>query len=537
MNDWLSSTWEANWRSFQYFNLYRLIVAALLVMTAIFSRDWLLPFHPGVPSLFDWVGLPYMLAIAAGTFFSVKWQQRFNAQLSLQVMLDVLAVTILMYAAGGVSSGLGILLLISLAAASLVGHGHLVLFYAALATLAVLFMQIYSVLVLDLTIASVVQAGFLSAGFFATAILARLLGQRIMTNEELARRRGVALLNQTRISQRVIERMQDGVLVAEREGGISRHNPVAEAMLGSEALVSGRLDDYSPLLASAYAAWLRGRGNDTVDFSAPVQRQIRARFEPTDSSDGEVLIFLEDLGRIQERAQQLKLAALGRLTASIAHEIRNPLAAIRHAADLLREERREEIQARLLRIVNDNVVRLDRIVQDILDLGRSDRVQLENLSLDRFVRDFALEFGAAEGLDAAVLAVEVAEPVNICFDRSHLYQVLWNLVENAWRHSRKAAGSVRLRVQVRKGEPPIVELHVIDDGPGVPAEIGTQIFEPFFTTHHKGTGLGLFIARELCEANGASLELALAAPCGHFILAGRNDTCRPQELIAVPAAT
>lgn len=528
MNDWLSSTWEASWKSFQYFNLYRLVAAALLVGMAQFSPgDAASPFHLADPDLVDLVGVLYMLAAGGGVFTAIRWQKHFNAQLSFQVMADVLAATLLMYAAGGLASGVGILLVVSLAAASLVGRGRLVLFYAAVATLAILFMQIYGVLADRFEVAGIVHAGLFSTGFFATAILARLLGQRLMINEDLARRRGIALENQTRISQRVIERMQDGVLVVARDGVLLRHNPVAESLLGPLHDERVRLDELSPALAAAFAVAKGGREGDSTEFAGPSGKRLRARFESTDSSAGEVLVFIEDAGRIQERAQQLKLAALGRLTASIAHEIRNPLAAIGHAGDLLREERRDETQTRLLRIIGDNVARLDRIVQDVLELGRSDRAPPENLRLDLLAADFAQEFVRAQELAPELLRVEAGEPLEICFDRSQLLQVLWNLTANALGHSSRRPGAIVLRVAAGKAAGR-VELHVLDDGPGVPAALGAQIFEPFFTTRHQGTGLGLFIARELCEVNGASLELAPPGEGGHFILSGSNNTCPPR---------
>lgn len=534
MSGWLSSTWGPNWKSFQYFNVYRLIVAAVMVAMSTFSHGWLSPFRLAHPVLFDSIGIPYILTAGAGAILSVRWHRHFNLQLSFQVLADAVAVTLLMYAAGGVSSGLGVLLLVSLAAASLVGRGQMVLFYAAFAALAVLIMQGFGVLRQEFDLATVVQAGFLAAGFFATAILARLLGQRVMAHEELARRRGIALENQTRISQRILERMQDGVLIVGRDGSMLRCNPMGAAMLGVSPLGGGSLADDSPELGRALAAWLAGSGRETAEFAGTRESELRARFESTDSTDGEVLVFLEDVGRIKERAQQLKLASLGRLTASIAHEIRNPLAAISHAGDLLKEEQRGGVHGRLLRILSDNVSRLDRIVQDVLEFGRSDRAVAEHLRLDRFVQEFAAEFVAAEVADPAVVRVETAEAMEICFDRSHLRQVLWNLTANAVRHCRGRAGSVCLRVTAGNA-PGRVELHVIDDGPGVPEAIRGQVFEPFFTTHHKGTGLGLFIARELCEANGASLELGPAAGCGHFILAGRNDRCQTQDRSVVSA--
>lgn len=536
MQNWLSLTWEANWRSFQSFNLYRLVVAGLFFLAIVFPHEWTARFNllPS-PLLFGLTG-GYMAATVAGLLLATHWQQRFNRQLSIQMVVDVGVVSSLMFLAGGVSSGLSVLLLVSLAAASLVGRGRLVLFYAALATLAILLTQIYGIATKDFDESSIVQAGFISAGFFATAILARLLGQRAMVNEDLARRRGEALENQILISQRVVERMQDGVLIVAQSGVVSHCNPVARAMLGlPEQDGLAGLAVQAPCLATALEAWDKDSGENGLHFHGADGRELRARFERTASSSGEVLVFLDDVGRIKERAQQLKLASLGRLTASIAHEIRNPLSAIGHAGELLREERRGDMQDRLLRILNDNVIRLDRIVGDILELGRQSRADPELLRVDEFCANFVEHFNATGSLSPGIVLLKDMLPLNICFDRSHLHQVLWNLVSNAMRHSSRGPGAVRIELGSSHGDGR-VELHVIDDGPGVPENEREQIFEPFFTTHTQGTGLGLFIARELCATNGASLELAGSTAGAHFIVAGRNDTCLLPELNGARAA-
>lgn len=529
MSDWLSSTWEANWHSFLYFNLYRLVLAGLFCLAILFPHEWMARVNlTPSPLLFGLTGT-YMAATIAGLLLATHWQHQFNRQLSAQMMVDIAVVSSLMFLAGGVGSGLSVLLLVSLAAASLVGRGRLVLFYAAMATVAVLLAQAYGIVAQGFDQGSIVQAGFISAGFFATAILARLLGQRVMVNEDLARRRGVALDNQIRISQRVVERMQDGVLIVAKGGVLSRCNPVAANMLGlSGADQAVELSSCTPALAAALQRWASLGGDDGLHFAGAEGRDLRARFERTTSSDGEVLVFLEDVGRIKEHAQQLKLASLGRLTASIAHEIRNPLSAIGHAGELLREERRGEMQDRLLRILNDNVIRLDRIVRDILELGRQNRAEAELLPADEFCLAFVEHFLAAGNLSPDVVVLKAPAGLKICFDRSHLHQVLWNLVSNALRHSSGGPGSVRIELLGSPGEGR-VELHVLDDGPGVPESVREQIFEPFFTTHTQGTGLGLFIARELCATNGASLELMASESGAHFIVAGRSDTCQLSE--------
>lgn len=519
MNDWLSSTWEASWRPFQYFNFYRFLLGCLVVLAALLPESLVSSFRIASSGSIYPAALIYFLPVLSGLLLSIYWQRRFNLQLSVQIFADVVFVSLLMYALGGVSSGVGILLLISLAAASLVGRGRLVLFYAALATLATLLVQIYGVLNHVFEVASIMQAGFLSAGFFATAILARLLGQRLMLNEELARQRGESLDNQRRISQRIIERMQGGVLVVDSMAIVQRCNPVAEAMLGTLPL-GAQLAQCAPLLAEALVN--RQRVAEGIEFSGVDGVMLQARFEETESSGGEVLIFLEDVGRIRERAQQLILASLGRLTASIAHEIRNPLSAIGHAGELLREERRGATQDRLLNILNDNVARIDRIVVDILELGRRDRAQIERLSLNDACAEFLENFLVSQGVASSVVVIDLGTAHFIMFDRAHLHRVLWNLVGNAFRHAQGKPGSVHLRATA-SAEGGRVELHVTDDGSGVPEDARSHIFEPFFTTHHKGTGLGLFIARELCEANGASLELLPSERGGHFVISGRTE--------------
>jgi two-component system sensor histidine kinase PilS (NtrC family) len=535
MSGWLSATWEASWRPFQYFNLYRLVLAGLLLLAGLLPQEWLSSLlHVSFTPAYFLLAGSYMLLVGAGLLAALLWQCRFNMQLLLQVMLDVGMVAVLMYSGIGVSSGVGVLLLVSLATASLVGRGRLVLFYAALATLATLGVQVSGVMLRGFDPSGIVQAGFLSLGFFATAIVARLFGQRIMVNENLARQRGVSLENQGRISQRIIERMQDGVLVIDGEGVVRQLNPVAADMLGVSAVLGRPLDEVCEPLATALGGWLGGDNSLVVEFRAPDGGEWRARFERTASSTGEVLAFVEDLGRVKERAQQMKLAALGRLTASIAHEIRNPLSAISHAGELLHEERRGEMQDRLLKILSDNVARLDRIVADILELGRRDRMQPEPLMLAVFCDSFLDTFIAAGSAPPGVVVMEGGSDAVLCFDRNHLLQIVWNLTANAVRHARGGPGSVRLAI--RSGnDAGWVQLHVIDDGGGVPESARTQIFEPFFTTYHEGTGLGLFIARELAEANGARLELVEDAESGHFVLSGRSDTCQMHETSVVRA--
>lgn len=516
---------DTHWKPLSYFNLYRLFISALLFASALSHPSLFSVLGPESGRFHQVVTGLYFLSSIVSLVWTYRFRLHFNLQLSLQVMIDILVMTMLMNTGGGLRSGLGSMLLVTLAGAGLVGQGRLVSFYAAVATLAVLGEQSYRTLFFDFDATGFFQAGVFSAGFFAVAISARLLARKVIANENLARQRGVALKNQMLISQRVIEEMQDGVLVLDRMGRIKQFNPRAKQLLALQEDFWGMLREYSPALAQAFAEWMGRPVEDPVVVCGPVgELTLRVRFVSTESSEQDVLVLLEDMGRIQEQAQQLKLAALGRLTANIAHEIRNPLSAISHAGELMFEDRRSEIQERLLRIILDNAQRLARIVRDVLELGRRDQACRELVRLREYLLSFVEEFAFKEQIPADTVQLEFSGDAAICFDRSHFHQVMWNLLGNALRHSQRFTGSIRVRVQSARQDG-LVEIHVSDDGEGVNDMQREQVFEPFFTTQSKGTGLGLFIARELCEANGARLELLGNTPGAHFCITGRSEGC------------
>jgi two-component system sensor histidine kinase PilS (NtrC family) len=505
---------DSFWVSLRYFNTYRIAIAALFLASALVYGDALnLGSHD--LRLFTAAAAAYLAAAIAFQVTLKRAPSSFDTHLTAHICTDIAATVLLMFASGGFRSGLAVMLLISIAAASLVSRGRLLLFYAALATIGVLLEQTVEVVAFGESLGGFLPPAMISIGYFATALVTNQLAQRVITNERVARQRGIDLANQLRINQRVIQDVQDGVLVVDANGLVRSHNPRVGQLLGRPAPELEQIEAFSVELAQALAEWRSGGGRATAVLTLPeTGRVVRARFVDAGvGNDTFTVIYLEDISKLEDQARQLKLAALGRLTANIAHEIRNPLAAITHASELMNEENRQPARERLTRIIRDNAGRLDRMVKDVLELNRRDRVQAEAIRLTPFLGTFLDEFAQNEQVDRRSFVLEVDGDGVVEFDRVHLHQVLWNLMRNGWRHSLKGAGSVRLRLQ-RQGNR--LELHVVDDGPGVAKDLQSQLFEPFFTTYSAGTGLGLYIARELCGANGAILDYVDRGVGGDF---------------------
>lgn len=504
---------ESFWRSLRFFSIYRLSIA-LLFLVAVMAFGDSVSLGAQESRLFDRVAAIYLLLAMTFLAVSLRRPRGFSFQLTIGVAADIAALTLMMFASGGQKSGVAILLLVVVAGAGLVGQGRMTLFYAALASLAMLLEESWRALTRDADPADFVRTGIICIAFFATAIIARLLAQRVVANETLARERGRQLDDQLRINERIIRDMEDGVLMIDGSGQVRQLNPRAGALLGAEPGAGAGLDDLSRGLAERFRTWSEHPAEVVEMVRQKGGRLLRVRYLPAAESGGNALIYLEDMERVQAQAQQLKLAALGRLTANMAHEIRNPLAAISHAAELLAEDAGDPLRQRLARIIHDNTRRLNRLVTEVLELGRRDRAQPELLRWQAFLAGFLEELALHDPSAGRRIRVAAGD-AEVRFDRGHLYRVLWNLVGNALRHGSDADGAVRIEA-VPARVPGRIELHVVDDGPGVDEAQRNQIFEPFFTTHGAGTGLGLYIARELCEASGARLDLVEESPGGHF---------------------
>jgi len=522
------------WRPLRYFNLYRAAIAGLFV--ALVALD-VAPKSLGNahPALFSATAVAYLgFAVASGFAIRRRWPT-FDAQVVGQVTGDVLAIALMMYASGGVRSGFGMLLVVAVAGGSILTVGRTGVRLAAVATLAVLLQEGLGWRPDGQTDIAYTESGALGAAFFATAWLAHVLARRVRESEALARQRGVDLANLARLNEYILQRMQSGILAAGADGCVRLANDSARRLLGLSRLEPGTaLASASPELADLVGDWKEDRSVGPRTFRPPrggveVIASLAAIEQPDTPA---ALIFLEDMASVTQRAQHLKLASLGRLTASIAHEIRNPLAAISHAAQLLQESPDlADADRRLSRIITDQSHRLNAVIENVLQLSRRRDADLQRFSLRPWIEGVVAGLLRQKGLGVGDVLLQVEPPdLEVRADASQLQQVVQNLCENGLRH-----GGKRPLLRLFAGTNPETErpyLDVCDSGRGVPPEAAPHLFEPFFTTERAGTGLGLYIARELCEANQAVLEHLGPTGRGHcfritFTHPARRGTLSP----------
>ncbi len=536
---WGAASRETFWRSLQTFTVTRVVIAIVLLIYISFNTKkgfWELD-----QRAYLIICLAYLLLAVAFFALVLHYRRRFLLQLLFQVVVDIAVISLLYVMADGARSGLGILYLFPLAGCAILAPLVWALFFVSVTTLILLGESGYQ-LTQGASDVSISQSGLYGAAFFAAVLLINRLAAKLIRQEELAARHGKDLQLQQAINRMIIADMGDGVLVVATDGTILTANPAAERMLGmafaetNSPLKLPAIVALTPI-ADSFFTWMATASEDDAtdaralggssafvmikpqeDWTAPAgivarepRRELTAhlklRFAKV-HAQGQVtdrtVIFLQDVTEIENQAQQLKLASMGRLTASIAHEVRNPLSAISYAASLLREEEERPAQARLLTIVGDNVTRLNRMIEDILKLSRKAQPQNAPLALADFFNAILSEFQETHVLAPDLVFLGNMAPFRVWFDPLHLREVIVNLLSNALRYASGHSASIRIRAVPTAGNR--LELHVQDDGPPITPEIRSHLFEPFYTTSSKGTGLGLYLARELCLNNGAMLD-------------------------------
>jgi two-component system sensor histidine kinase PilS (NtrC family) len=502
---------ELAWRVLGLLNLYRLLVPLVLAFL-----HWVTPETTtvgwAIPRLFVNTDALYF-AIAIITILALKqrWPS-LQRQAWLHIVVDVTAITLLLYSSGGVSSGLGILLVIPVGAISVLVRRAFVV--AACAALPLLAQQVVAHLSGYASAADYTVAGVLGVILFIVAAAVLPLAERIRETEALVRQRDVDLANMAELSQYIVQHLRESILVVDANDRIRLINESAAEILGDRRAIPGALlGEAAPKLLYFLSTWRQAPDlppTTPASFvAADGGRVIQPHFAPLGGANpGPVLVFLEDTSLQDETVRQTKLAALGRLSASIAHEIRNPVGAMSHAGQLLAESPRlGDDERRLTEIIQANAERVSTIIGNVMQLSRRDVTRPERLTLADWLQEFRGEF--CQTTQAPLTAIEIAPDgadIEIRVDPSHLHQVLWNVCENAIKYAARPDSPVVVELRCGRmagtGRP---FLEVADRGPGIDRQAADRIFEPFFTSSTGGTGLGLFIARELCQCNGALL--------------------------------
>lgn len=526
-----------SWHWLRLFNYYRGFLAIFFI--TVYLNGWaelLVRPQDYNPFVFYSASVAYIIAFVVFMPSIHQQRPRLETQVIVQTCIDITLIIALMYASGGVRSGLGMLLIINISMTSLFLKKRLTLLFAAATSIAILVEQGYSQIVINDFNSEFAQAGILGIFIFIFAFMTSNVARQLRETEQLAEEQSRELESAVSMNEHIIRNMRTGILVTSPDGNIVMANNAAENLLGNIKLTPETpLKQISSGLFERFSEW---QSSIEPPQQAPVQQShglpdIQPGFSPVDQEKGKkgrTLIFLEDASQLSQRFQQVKLASLGRLTASIAHEIRNPLAAIHHASQLLDEAITDAADAKLTNIINTQVLRLNGVVENVLQLSRQQRGNPEGINLLDWLLNFRNEFCPSHELDKNQFVINI-HPVSttILFDTSHLHQVFWNLCSNAINHSGIEIEHLILTLQggiTQDSTQPFID--IIDNGQGINEDVEPQIFEPFFTTNSNGTGLGLYITKEVVESNRAKIR-HIALPTGgtcfriHFMQTSKHQ--------------
>nr|WP_111498329.1 MULTISPECIES: ATP-binding protein [Marinobacter] len=501
-------------RLFRIYNHYRLVIS-LILTGLLFIDPGTLDTKFRLPEIYQICVLIYLtlnVFTALMLFTGFRPRQR---HITLSILIDIVALHSLLFFSVGMTSGLANLIIVTVAAGNILTPSRVGLFYAALAAIGSLGVAGWAALTLDTNADEVVRAGSLGILYFAAAFLLQSITRRMIRSEQLASSRARSLHELEQINQQIIQRMRTGIMVTDRFGQLRLANAAAHELLFGDSGQTQPVQHLPEPLKERLDQWLEFPGTRTEPFqAAPVAPMLQANFTRLHQERGDlILIFIEDMSKVTLQAQQMKLASLGRLTAGIAHEIRNPLGAISHAAQLLNESPNcDAADRKMVDIIQRHSRRVNGIIENVLDLSRRRPANTELVDINEWLAELVDDYRQGVGgdrersPDITLVLPDNAPPAR--FDRSQMAQVLVNLCDNGLRYSEIHSGKACLGITVgvtSDGERSYIDIQ--DAGPGIDDEKKEHIFEPFFTTDQSGTGLGLYLARELCEANQAHLAL------------------------------
>ncbi len=499
------------------YNVYRVVLPLVLLVTYLSNPEFTLLGDLN-STLFIQVSAAYVVFGLIVVFFFSSASRLIDRQhlLAGTLIIDIIATTVIVYCCGGIDSGLGLLLIVTIASGSILIRGRISTFLAAIATLALIYSELYIALSIESPPNQFVQTGILGAILFATSLYIQMVTDKIYQTALVADRQAASIVNLEKLNNEIIQRMRTGVLVINHDLDIISMNSAAKQTLIPILAHPAKDSDFEYQLPGALQEQLRFWKANPKRQPQPIKipnssKQILVNFaflKPEVESD--ILVFLEDNRQIVQRVRQMKLASLGRLTASIAHEVRNPLGAISHASQLLKES--ESVSAddrRMIEIILDHCSRVNMIIEDVLDASRQDETSAARLELKQWLEEFVSGYQATHELCDQIDLYISEDSAQINVIKGQLEQVLNNLFDNGLRYSHKATGRATLKIiagmDSRDGDQQPY-IHVIDDGRGIDEEAEANLFEPFHTTESSGTGLGLYISKELCEANQSQLS-------------------------------
>ncbi|WP_163835132.1 sensor histidine kinase [Spartinivicinus ruber] len=503
-----------NLRVLRIYNLYRLLLGLVLTISA-FSPLNIVLFNPDNLKSLQLFSIVYLF-INIIVFISIRHPTSTAITFCISCT-DILLLSLLLSLQTSKNLAFGNLVVVSVAAGNILIRGKLGLLLAAIASLCIVAITLFRSTNLTIGLQTQISSGLLGLIYFATAFFIQTLSERLSRSEELAEQRRTEFFNLQKLNQVIIQRMRTGILVISNDQHLIMMNEAAKFLLNSSNYPK-TIEQASTQLKQALIKWQNNPRTRIEPFQATTESpKVKANFTRLPMS-GHVntLVFLDDISLLTQQAQQLKLASLGRLTASIAHEIRNPLGAISHAAQLLHESpditRADE---RLIEIIQNHSKRVNNIIENILQVAKRKQAQPETLQLEPWLRKHLSEEHFT-GIQSPLFDIQAFNSqVEVVFDPHQLSQVVTNLCQNGLRYSYLNTGEAYLKIVISMkqdtGQPYV---DIIDKGPGIQNGLSEQIFEPFYTTETIGTGLGLYISRELCEANQASLNLIKRSESG-----------------------